>query len=384
MIYKQEVLEKQLLFRNSIISEKILSYSGVCEDDDNTKRIYSSYPMQKMQIEEMEPNKLNLIFERIRDYERILKERGVEIQAYLKTHFETIEINQINDKRDFGLLRLIFCCCDNKYVDELYLKDNECINKIQESVVRNTEYIDMKQSGYGKKINGAYTTLMGPRASGYFCHEIIGHLLEDDNYMFSKCFLENIKLPDKINVIDDITGVENIIGLNKYDDTGVLIRPIRLICNGVIENVISMSKNNKALYGMGRRQNYQKQVMPRMRNTIFEGKDNIMVHKLNIYRNELIWLSDVYTGGVNIMNGDYILRGRGWRIVNGEKRNPIDNLLIKGNALKDLSNIILIGNDYQTVGGECCKIGNIVRVGMTGPSVLFSELKIQGETYGKY
>lgn len=385
MIYAQQVIERQLSFEKSEFSEDIQVYGGISEEKGNSRKIYSRCMSQKnIYFDPLRVPDIVKIKETIRQCEKVLNEYGVELQAFLKIHFEFVEINNVNDTRYYDYLRLVYNKNGYKYVDEIHLKV-DYLTKIKESVERNLEYINGKINDDIKPINGNYAAVMGPRASGYFCHEVIGHLLETDNFNYSKCFFCDDRLPVKLNVIDSVKGVEDIIGLNRYDDMGSLLKPIKLICNGKIQNLISLNENSKIdSYGMARRQDYKMKIMPRMRNTILLGEDILPDVQFYNLCQEMIWITDVYAGGVNIINGDYILRGRGWRLVRGEKRNPIDKLVIKGNMVRDLAKIEYIKKDYQLISGECSKIGNIVRVGMTGPSVFFSNIEIQGELYGKY
>jgi predicted Zn-dependent protease len=320
----------------------------------------------------------------VRKNKEKFKEKHFNLYAYINLHCEKIEINNITDERHFGYIKLIYESGVEKYVDEIPLAAKKINTCIKESNGRNFEYISNVYDNIFERKKGRYPVVFSSRSSGYFCHEILGHLLEEDNFFYSRRFMNNGNIPKTFKVIDSIEGVENVIGLSKYDDEGTVIRPVEIISDGTIKNLISMNKNHECKSnGTARRENYMKDVMPRMRNTILIGKDDVTEVQMLRKETEIIYISDIYSGGVNIIDGSYFLYGRGWRTINGEKRNAISKLIIRGNTLEDLSNMVYIGKDYTMITGECSKFGNVVRVGMTGPSVFFSQLYIEGIIYGK-
>lgn len=386
MIFKQEIGEKSIYIRDSTTKEELRFWGGICEENGNYKKIYAGTDLElpKEYYYCLFQDSFSEIKDIVRENNEKLKEEHFKLYAYINLHFEKIEIDNIEDKRRFGYVKLIYENGVEKYVDEIPLMVKKVNMRIKESIDRNFEYISNICDKQTDRIQGIYPVVFSSRSSGYFCHEILGHLLEEDNYLYSRNFMNSGNIPKSFKVIDSIEGVEEIIGLNRYDDEGTIIKPVQIINNGIIKNLISTNKNNKfKSNGTGRRENYLKDVMPRMRNTILIGKDDITDIQMFRKEKEIFYISDIYSGGVNIIDGQYFLYGRGWRIVNGEKRNVISKIIIRGNTIEDLSNMLYIGKDCNIITGECSKYGNVVRVGMTGPSIFFSRLYIEGEVYGK-
>jgi PmbA protein len=74
--------------------------------------------------------------------------------------------------------------------------------------------------------------------------------------------------------------------------------------------------------------------------------------------------------GANPVSGEFSLGAEGYKIEDGKKAYPIEQITLSGNLLKMLQNVKLIGSDKQ--------MAMVMSHGMYTPSILISELDIAG------
>lgn len=321
-----------------------------------------------------------------------LKKINIDFSTFIKLHNEKIIIdNHIEDFRKYGFCKIVLKdSLNNVYTDDIpitspnpsYLKDN-----ILKHIKDNINYINSNKNTKSKIEFENIPVIFSSRATGYFIHEILGHSLENDFFSYNKETFSNLEISSKLTVIDSVKGYESIVGLNKYDDVGTLIKPLNLIEKGKLNNIISI-KNSESfdnkLYGFSRRESYKTSTLPRMRCTFIKPFDDMNENDIISKYKNAIFLDKTYIGGVNPQNNNYFVKGQGFLIKNGEKTNLINKLNLKGNILRDLKAFDYIGNDFKIYGNFCSKLEQTVRVGVGGPTISLHDMAIEGDIYGKY
>lgn len=352
------------------VSENFLNLDAVL--DFNTKSV----------------NKLKIFLEKINDKLNNLNSR---FSVFIKLYNEKVYINGISDFRKYGSCKVVVeDKLANVFFDEFSVDPRNLETLMQDILNSVEEIIQTIKNIFGNKKYLTCNTIplvLSQFAAGYFIHEILGHSLESDFFSYYKKNFENLKISPKLTVIDSIIKFENIVGLNKYDDNGILIKPITVIKNGKLNNIFSIEEKasfDNVLYGFARRENYKTAILPRMRSTFIKPFDNINCKEIVSKYNLAIYFDKATFGGVNPETGEYFVNGYGFLIKNGEKQNFIRNLKLTGNLMKNLNSFDYIGNDFKIFGNCCSKLEQVVRVAVGGPTTSLSNMSIIGEIYGEY
>ena len=308
--------------------------------------------------------------------------KNIHFSATINLHNEKILLNNAKyDDRAYGFLRIILKDCkDNIQMEDIDIeKSNQenLVYKINKSVDKNLEPFKFIGNKFNKKTFKS-SVMLSPYASGYFIHEIVGHFLEEDYYCLSK---KELKIPQNIMVIDVPS---KICGINLYDDAGNLAKPITLIKDGKINNVLAVKKRNsfdKKIYGVARRTDFKSEILPRMRTTFIKNAKADINNKQSENQKYSVYVEKLYSGGVNPLSGEYFVFGNGFLVKNGEKTNYVRNLKISGDIFSDISKINFVGNDQIIFGAFCNKLDQLIRVGLGGSTIGISELSVEGDFY---
>lgn len=310
------------------------------------------------------------------------KMSNIKCSIFTTVHREIISVNSIRENREYGYIKIV---CRNCYCGLLFREIpiffSDCqidvVERINAAINYIKNIIQKKTINIGKQEYLNQKVIFSQQASGYFIHEVIGHMLEEDIYEYSSV-LFNKRMPSILTVKDNVYGHESLIGIGQYDDLGMRIKPITLIEKGEIKSLLSLKNNT---YGTARRSSYKNDVLPRMRCTYIE-KNSKKTKKDYIRENaEIICVENIYSGVASFIDGQYSIAGDGIIYKDNAKYGYIANLVISGSIIQCLDSIIDIGDDLKIFTAECNKIGNIIRVGVGGPSILITNLDVVGDTY---
>ena len=379
---------------NGSFEYKVSLENGMRKEFNNSNLIKSTknkYPdfQLKTKLSLSDFNYLKYLF--IILYDKLQKS-NIDFSAFIKLYNEKIIMNDLKeDIRSYGFCKIVIRdCLNNIYMDEIPILDSSLDGLepiLLKSIKLNVENVINIHNKEVSKINLNYVSVVfSQKAAGYFIHEILGHSLESDFFSYYKNNFDNLKISDKLTVIDSIEGCENILGLNKYDDVGELIKPLTIIDKGKLCNIFCIDKKDSfdgKLYGCSRRESYKCSTMPRMRCTFVKPFDDIDKEKIISKYDFAVYFNNAYTGGVNPQTGKYNVVGNGFLLKNGEKYGFIDNLKLQGNLLSDLNSFEYIGNDLKIFGNYCNKLGQTVRVGVGGPTISLTNLSVEGNLYGR-
>lgn len=289
--------------------------------------------------------------------------------------------NSIADFRHYQFFRLIVVDKFNDaYVKEIPILDFHNPNEYVRSALI---FLSEINSSMRIKINFVqeikYHTLpvvYTPQASGYFIHEVIGHLFEQDTFnSYGRALLEKCNINQSLSVIDAPEEYNSIGRIGSVDDLGNKMVPITLIENGRIQDILS-EKN-----GAMRSESIKKKVMPRMRCTYIKPVEDLSWNQIVSDYKTCVLMTHAYSGSCDVGEGEYRIYGHGQLYEKGEMSGVLGNVMIKGAIHEHLSQIDHIGNDLKIYPSECSKLGNVVRVGMGGPSISFKHAYMEGKLY---
>lgn len=312
----------------------------------------------------------------------------IRFSSYLYLHNEKVSINNIDDTRNYGFLKIVFEKNGYFIIEEIPIltaKFEILENKVQKIINQNSAFLKFPIFNKIHKTYGDIPVVFSPHAAGFLIHEILGHMLEYDIYKYYSGKYKNLRFNRKLNVNDDPKKVSNLINIGRYDDMGIPTSSISLIKNGVISNVLSLNNKDSMdgiAHGVARRENYKHDILPRARCTYVNPVDNIDKQAvINKYK-QCILVNKIHSGGVNPQTGDFELNGIGFLINDNENQNFIGNLKIFGNTLKNFNAIEYIGNDLRFVCGYCFKLGQNVRIAVGSPTISMHDILIEGDFFG--
>ena len=304
------------------------------------------------------------------------------ISVFFKFHKERIFVNDLIDDREYGFIKLAYrdCLGDILYKEiPVFIKDcvEDILCRVDIKIEEMMDVLNKKKEKVSRKEWHNQIVIFSQQATGYFIHEVIGHLLEEDVYVYSKEYLHKIISP-KVTVIDDIMNYGNMIGLNTIDDEGVMLKPVTLVQNGKIRNILSLGEN---INGVARRMDYTKKALPRMRCTFLKPVAKMTKNDFIKAFDDVIVVDNIYSGVSSYIDGQFSIAGNGMYLKNGMEIYYINNLIISSFIEDYLKNIIEIGNDLSIYATECSKMGHTIRVGIGGPCVCFENVNVLGDCY---
>ncbi len=232
---------------------------------------------------------------------------------------------------------------------------------------------------------GVYNCILSPLLAGVFTHEAFGHfseadILEDLPVMRQKMKLGSKLGNDVLNIIDNAT-LPDQLGLYKYDDEGVKVRPTPLMRNGVLTGRMHSRRTaaefGEPLSGHCVAEDYRYPPIIRM-GTIFIESGKQSTEELFHQLDEGLYLLDTRggeTSGENFTFGAQC----GYLVKGGKRKEMVRDINISGNLYQTLMNIVGIGNDFTlSVIGGCGKGQNNYRSCFGAPHILVKNLVIGG------
>ncbi len=276
---------------------------------------------------------------------------------------------------------------DGKYPKQLMMAlDSELYSKldttIQEFVRKTPDDFDVKTTecvGSAVFVNGT---------SGYFAHEILGHLLEADSFLNKQMVMRKSGIffgsqiaSEALTLIDTPFDSRHQTNLNRIDDEGVPMDEICLVSQGKVvgclcTEIIAAEIARPDLSGCARRQSFRFPVLPRMRNTrILPNAHGPSGDEL-IEQGPTVILQNAINGMVNPFTGDFTINGYG-QINEPSHPGILSSVTISGNLLSSLASSVQLGNDFAQQHVQCRKNGQFVSVVVGGPTMRLDGVRIK-------
>ncbi|MFK7844077.1 MAG: TldD/PmbA family protein [Rhodothermales bacterium] len=225
--------------------------------------------------------------------------------------------------------------------------------------------------------------------AGLWLHETVGHLLEADVASLS---IGQVIGGEMLTVYDDATRAGRQ-GRCMVDDEGVPANKTMLVEKGRIANLLTdrfcAHKRMLPLTGNGRRAHYAELPLPRMTNLLLMPGDEVPeVLIASVQRGLYVKQASAgihhpgAPGVADHCNGAStfeLIVNDGYIIERGELAYPVRNVVISGQSLHALQQIVAVGNDAlaDTGFGVCKKAGQVVPVSVNAPSVLIDDLHVR-------
>jgi len=232
---------------------------------------------------------------------------------------------------------------------------------------------------------GTYTCVLNPEMAGVFTHEAFGHFSEGDIVEALPAMREKMKIGEKLgsevlNIVDDAT-LPGQLGLYRYDDEGVRVRPTELMRDGILTGRLHSRRTaaefGEPLSGHCVAEDYRYAPIIRM-GTIFIEPGAHSLDELLSMLGEGLYILDAkggQTAGENFTFGAQY----GYLVKEGKPGEMIRDINISGNLYKTLMDIVAVGSDFVLgkVGG-CGKGQMNIRSCHGGPHILVKNLVVGG------
>jgi len=234
---------------------------------------------------------------------------------------------------------------------------------------------------------GDKRVISAPRITGVFAHESFGHMSEADHIVAKASPLGGRigeKLGSEYATIVD-SGISDYGGYYyPVDSEGIEAKRVELLKNGVLSGYLTDRETSSILNmnvtGNGRAESYSYPPIVRMRNTYFMPGDWDLDEMIKEIGNG-IYVDDERGGEVNLDGTFTFTAGRGYIIENGEIKRPVRDIILTGNILEMLKYIEGATKEIKVEAipfGGCGKGGQSVFVGLGGPYLYISRLKVGG------
>jgi len=397
---KQDVTDKSIIeglngaIKLAHLSEKYSKFKFRIKEYDAIRDKYSTklkVPLDDVDIEQ----KIELILEIEKEAQnfdsRIINTNSFYTDGIIDSHF----INSFGSsiEQTTSILRIFSI---------VYAKENGNLQRNLESrggvggfeLTKKAEKIGIKSAENAIKLlsakpvkGGKFTVIMDPKLTGVFIHEAFGHACEADSIIAKESILEG-KLGEKIasesiSIIDDPTPNNMaLFGSYKFDDEGILVQPVKLIENGILNNYLhdleSASRMNVSPNGHGRASSYSSKPQVRMGVTYIKEGDWKLDEMIEDTKNGVLCENWLY-GYTNPVTGNFQFKTRNcYNIENGEKTELLRDVGLSGLILEILNRVSAIGNKVEFSDGVCGKRGQHVRNCTGGPYLRVEEVVMGG------
>lgn len=229
---------------------------------------------------------------------------------------------------------------------------------------------------------GRMPVVVGPGRGAVLIHEACCHPLEGDEVIrgsvYARKLGEQVAAPC-VTITDDPT-VEGGVGSARLDDEGTPAAPTVLVSTGRLENFLLDRASAQTLgspsTGNGRRASWRSPVIPRMTNTVVSSGTADPMDLVGSVRDG-IYAEHVGGGQVSEQTGEFVFRVlNARRIRNGRLAEPVRETTLAGTGPEVLRSIEGLGNDSALGSAKCGKHGQLVPVGVAGPTMLIRELLV--------
>ncbi len=242
-----------------------------------------------------------------------------------------------------------------------------------------------------------------PEAAGVFFHEALGHRLEGERQNDNKegaTFKGQIGkpvLPAFLSVFDDPTlrkvGDVSLNGFYRYDDEGVIARPVTLVDHGILRNYLKSRtpvKGSLESNGHGRAEGTLDPI-GRMASTIVRSDKVVSFAKLKemlleeIRRQKKAFgliIADISGGQTNTTTYDFQAFKGMPRIVYRVDAKTGEETLVRGvefvgTPIGSLNRVVAASDESAVFNGYCGAESGYIPVSTVAPAVLISEIELQ-------
>ncbi len=215
-------------------------------------------------------------------------------------------------------------------------------------------------------------------------HEACCHALEADQVLHGSVYADRVGqriASPLVTIVDDPT-MPGSVGSYRRDDEGMTASPTTLVEDGVLRGFLTDSRTAARLAVPGspnaRCESVLDPPLPRMSTTcLVAGRDDpadiVSGTEYGIYA------ENVGGGEVVESTGEFCFRvTNGYLIKDGRIADPIVDTTIAGRGDRVLREIDAVGDDSVLGAAKCGKFGQVIPVGVSGPTVRVASLLVGG------
>jgi TldD protein len=215
-------------------------------------------------------------------------------------------------------------------------------------------------------------------------HEACCHPLEADEIVRGSVYAgalgRRVATP-LVTIVDDPT-LEGAVGSYEADDECVPATPTAIVSEGRLSSFLTdretAARLGQPLTGNGRCASFAVEPQPRMTNTCLlpgpQTADEIVAGT-----DDGIYAQHVAGGEVVEATGEFVFRvTNGFHIKRGVVCDPIQETTIAGAGPTVLQEIDAVGDDVQLAAAKCGKNGQVLPVGVCGPTIRVRSLLVGG------
>lgn len=233
---------------------------------------------------------------------------------------------------------------------------------------------------------GTFPVILSSRAGGTMIHEACGHGLEADLALAGMSAYSGLlgqKVAEEgVTLVDDGT-LPGLRGSAAMDDEGHPTTRVVLIEKGILKGYLHSRRTARQMglepTGNGRRENYQHQPIPRMRNTYLAPGSETPEGILEKMEEGLL-VKQMGGGQVDTVTGNFVFQvTEGYWVQGGRVHHPVRNATLSGCGPALLRELRHLGNDLRHFDlGTCGKDGQGVPVSDAQPTLLCPSLVVGG------
>lgn len=226
------------------------------------------------------------------------------------------------------------------------------------------------------KYTGVMKVLFSNQATGFLCHEAIGHMAECDLIEKGSAFRDKLgqNLFDKRICVVDSGRTDYGAGNICFDEEGTDARNTYIIKSGRLNSYLTDNESAKRYHllntGNRRSGNWRQLSNIRMTNTYMEsGKDSVEDIRGTI--NFGVYIYSIVSGDCYI-DGNFTIRAKeACLIKNGKTQGRFHNVIVNENVFNILNRVYAIGDDSKLcLGCSSCGKGGNIKVDAGGPHIL--------------
>jgi len=232
---------------------------------------------------------------------------------------------------------------------------------------------------------GKYNIVINQSLAGVFVHEAFGHFSEADLVENSPSLLEKMQIGEKLgtdilDIIDNPTS-KGQIGYYKYDDEGVLAKPVILMEKGVLKGRLHSMQTAAAfgdtLNGHCVAEDARYEPIVRMGCIYIKPKNNKVEDLIKMVGNGYYVLDSKggQTSGENFTFGAQYA----YKIEDGKLGSLVRDINIMGNLFSTLKNIVAISDDFELCERGGCGKGQVnIKSCHGGPHIFIKNAVVGG------
>lgn len=282
-----EMMKTKIFFYKRKIEWKVSLYSSIKTYDNINAGVFDEYNTKGMKIELLSSREFNtaaILFSKFQN--RYLE--IVDVARKLSSEIWSFNIECLFEWKRKGINSQCFA---HYYVQVFFVERSVDFISVQSAEDLKQKIIRIKRIYFPFKNifrqeyfadNMRFSVIFHNSAASVFAHEVLGHVLEVDNYFrYDYASIVELFRNLQVDIIDDPL-IPGAPGFYEEDDMGIMARRTVVYENGDINALIGSNSSEAVIANSLRRENYDKPCYPRMSNLLI--KASSVAHKRDVYQ----------------------------------------------------------------------------------------------------